>query len=455
MRFHQLLDPDLGCACYVIGDGGQAIVVDPGLDVDRIVRTAADDGLEIVHVIETHTHADHVSGRELLSQRTGASVHLPAGGGAEPAAGAELAPGDELAVGAVRVRALPAPGHRPEHLVFAVSDHSRDAEPWMLLTGDSLLVGDVARPDLAVDPHEGAHALHATLGRLLAVGDGVEVWPGHIGGSLCGGPGLSAKPSSTVGFERRANPALRQADADAFAADLISALPPRPPTVARVVAANRRTRPVEGAVEALDARAAAAALEAGAVLVDGRAADAFDREHRPGSLNLPLPGRSLGTRAGWVLDPADAIVVAAADAAAAAELARRLRAVGFSRVATLQGGSIALLAGTEPAPVARPGLSVAETAALLAGGDGVLIDVRDADEWEAGHVAGSIHVPLGALREADARLPRAPLAVACAGGPRASFAASWLRHRGHDARRVRDGGIGQLLAVSAAPAAAA
>jgi glyoxylase-like metal-dependent hydrolase (beta-lactamase superfamily II)/rhodanese-related sulfurtransferase len=445
MRFHQLLDPDLGCACYVVGDGGEAVVVDPGLDVERILRTAAADGLEITHVVETHVHADHVSGRELLAARTGATVHLPAGGEADPGAGAALHPGDAIAAGAVRLQALPAPGHRPEHLVLAVSDLGRDGDPWLLLTGDSLLIGDVARPDLAVDPHEGAHALHATLRRLLALGDGVEVWPGHVGGSLCGGPGLSPKPSSTVGFERRANPQLREPDAAAFAAGLVAQLPPRPPTVTRVVAANRRVRPAPGAAApVLDGASARATLEAGAVLVDGRDAEAFDAGHVPGSLNLPLTGRSLGTRAGWVLDPAGDVIVAAADEPAAHELARRLRAVGFERVAVVAGGSIAALRG--PAPTAHASLSVDEAAALLAAGAGTLVDVRDDDEWRAAHVPGSLHVPLRALRDGADRLPRVPLAVACASGPRASFAASWLRREGHEARRVRDGGIGHLLA---------
>lgn len=207
MFFQQVLNRDLGCASYLTGDGGEAVVVDPRCDVEPYLEIARQHGLRITHVLDTHDHADHASGRVRLARLTGARPHRPAR--AEHPDPDDLSPGDEVAIGGLRLRALATPGHRPEHLAFAVSDLSRAPEPWLLLSGDSLLVGDLARPDLAVDAHLGAEALHSSLSSLLGLGDHVEVWPAHIGGSLCGGANLSGKTSSTIGFERRHNPLLQ------------------------------------------------------------------------------------------------------------------------------------------------------------------------------------------------------------------------------------------------------
>ena len=175
MIFRQVLNEDLGCASYVLADGGEAIVVDPRWDIAIYHEIAARERVSITHVVDTHDHADHVSGRARLSEATGARSHRPAGTG-ERGPG-DLVAGAELAVGDVRLRALATPGHRPEHLSLAVVDLSRGEEPWLVLTGDSLLVGDLARPDLAVDPEDGARQLRESLRRLLALGDHIELWP--------------------------------------------------------------------------------------------------------------------------------------------------------------------------------------------------------------------------------------------------------------------------------------
>lgn len=462
MIFRQLLDPDLGCACYLLGDGGRGVVVDPGLDVERILAAAEEERLAIELIVETHVHADHVSGRALLVGRTGAAVRLPAGGGYDDGAGEPLRDGETIDFGLLRITAWAAPGHRPEHTVLLVADRSRSDEPWLLLSGDSLLVGDLARPDLAVDPNDGAQALHATLARIGELPDGVELWPGHVGGSLCGGPGLSRKGSSTLGFERRANPLLAVAP-DELAARLIASLPARPPTVEQVVAANRRAAPAGDApLPRLDAAGLAAALAGGATLLDGRDADAFDAAHVRGALSLPLQGNGLGTRAAWVLDPADELVVLADDEPAAEDLARRLRAVGLARVTgVVTADAIAGLAARASAaartaaPTASAALPLAAVAplavdelpALLDAGAITVVDVRDTAEWGGGHLPQGLHLPLQQLRADAATLPAGPLAIVCKSGPRAAFAASWLRARGHDARRVADGGIPDLAGL--------
>jgi len=445
MRFEQLIDPDLGCASYIVGDAGAAIVVDPGLDCERHLAAARRLGLEIRHVVETHVHADHVSGRALLAAATGARLHAPAAAGI---AGADpLADGDELAVGDVRLRALATPGHRPEHTAYAVADVSRSAAPWLLLSGDSLLVGDVARPDLAIDARDGARALHASLRRLLALGDHVELWPGHVGGSLCGGSQLSRKTSSTLGYERRTNPLLAIESVADFSAAALAQLPLRPPTVERVVARNRGASPSGAAAAAplLTPADAAPLLAQGAVLLDARTAVAFDAAHVPGSLSLPLTGEGLGTRAAWALDGDAPLLVLAELEADARELARRLRAVGLDRIAGVLAGGSAAWRAAGLALESAGTLSLAALRARL--GELTLVDVRARDEWDAGHVAGAVFLPAERLRDGAAELVRrAPLVVGCAAGNRAAFAASFLRRAGAERVLRLGGGIPELPA---------
>src|SRR3954451_9687656 len=218
MLFRQLTHDDLGCASYLIGDedAGVAAVVDPRLDIGEYLRLARYLGVSIEHILETHNHADHVSGHGRLAAATGALIHVHELAGAEYEHEA-FSDGWELALGGVLVRALHTPGHRPEHTAFLLVDTARGEEPWAVLTGDSLFVGDIARPDLAVDKEEGARGIFRSLHeRLLPLGDDVEVWPGHLGGSLCGGPGMDMKVSSTIGYEKRHNELLAEQDVDAF-----------------------------------------------------------------------------------------------------------------------------------------------------------------------------------------------------------------------------------------------
>ncbi|HVW47538.1 MAG TPA: rhodanese-like domain-containing protein [Solirubrobacterales bacterium] len=440
MFFHQLLDPDLGCASYVLGCEGRAVVVDPGIDTGRYLDCLAAEDARLETILETHTHADHVSGREALAAATGARIRVPWGEGEEALAASEV-----IEVGAVAIEVIAAAGHRPEHIALAVTDSARGKMPWLLLSGDSLLVGDLARPDLAVDPRDGSHALHETLARLCELGDGVEVWPGHVGGSLCGGPGLSAKTSSTIGFERLANPLVSCADGDQLFRALMEKVPPRPPTVERVVARNAGGPPPPPPLRALGAEEVREALgqRPGTILVDGRAAADFEAAHLPGSVNLPLGGSGLGTRAGWVIDPEAPIVVLADGEDDCADLALRLRAVGIDGILGTVPGGVADLRAAGLRLHSEPSIGPGELARRLDGF--VVVDVRERAEWEEGHVEGSVHLPLHLLRDAD-RLPGAPLAVACMSGARAAFAASWLRRQGHEARRVGPGGIPDLAA---------
>jgi glyoxylase-like metal-dependent hydrolase (beta-lactamase superfamily II) len=234
------------CASYLFGCGSKhrLAVVDPHVElVDRYVETAAAIGSPIVAVLETHVQADHVSGLPELVQRTGARAYLPVNAGVEFRHVA-LDDGDVVELGNTLVRALSTPGHAPAHLAFVVSDRRRETdEPWLVFTGDSLLVGDVGRPDLHAggDPEPLARTLFGSIERLLELPDDVVLYPSHYGGSVCG-RGLSGNPFSTIGFERAHNPALRHADAEAFARALLVDVPPPPAHQAEIVAANRAGR---------------------------------------------------------------------------------------------------------------------------------------------------------------------------------------------------------------------
>ncbi|MFZ0091599.1 MAG: MBL fold metallo-hydrolase [Solirubrobacteraceae bacterium] len=448
MFFRQVLYRDLGCASYVLGDAGEAVVVDPRWDIGEYLEIAGAEQLTIAHVIDTHEHADHVSGRARLAQATGARPYRPRQDRSAPDA---ITAGDEIVVGSVCLTAMATPGHRPEHLTFAVADLSRGTEPWMLLTGDSLLVGDIARPDLAVEAVDGAQALHESLGRLLSLGDHVEVWPAHVGGSLCGGAGLSGKTSSTIGFERRHNPLLAM-DEPRFVNDLTSSLPSRPPNVERIVGINRRAHGPSPVLPApLDALRLRELLVAHANVIDSREPAEFDAGHIAGSVNLPVSSPGVGTRAGWALDPEAPAVIVARDERDVRRMASALHAVGFWQLAG------ACLADPDTwrqhaVPVASAGAWDVEQLADGLRHDSVeLVDVREAREWVCGHVVGSHHVPLNRLGDVEAiALPERgrTTAVACAAGMRAAFAASLLRRAGrHNVVRVSGGGIPDLASL--------
>ena len=254
MYFRQLLNDETACASYLLGckTHSRFAVVDPHIDlVDEYIALADGQGIPIVAVLETHVQADHVSGLPELVARTGATAYLPAGAGVEFDHRA-LDDDDVVRLGNTELRAIATPGHALAHIAYLVTDHTRGEEPWLVLTGDALLVGDAGRPDLhAHGEHsveEMAHSLYRSLTeRLLRLNDHLALYPAHYSGSVCG-RGLSANPSSTIGFERRHNPALQFDSEDAFVAALTSDIPPAPEQQAAIVAANRAGRPLTAGV---------------------------------------------------------------------------------------------------------------------------------------------------------------------------------------------------------------
>jgi hydroxyacylglutathione hydrolase len=430
--FTQFVDDDLGCASYLVGDekAAVAVVVDPAYAIEQYLEEAERRDVRIVRVLETHTHADHVSGHGRLTLEHDLPISIHAAAEVEYPFD-PLVDGEDVEVGDVALRCIHTPGHRPEHCCFAVIDRSRADEPWLLLTGDSLFVGDVARPDLAVEAREGAEGLFHSLRRLLELPDGVEVYPGHVAGSLCG-KSMSSKASTTIGFERRFNAAIAISKLDAFITESAAIGAPKPPNSERIVELNRgpmlgrAADPEEQAVPPQDAQ-----------LLDVRPVAEFMSGHRHGAINIPVGGSSFATKAAFLIDSDRPVCVLASDEAEAERATRGLRSVGVLDIpAFVLGGGDERLA-----PV-----SVDELEALLEEGAEVL-DVREKDERDDGYIAGTRNVPyrlVGALA-GDVPTDR-PVVTVCESGARAAIAASVLAAQGVDAHPVVDGGIGAWLA---------
>jgi hydroxyacylglutathione hydrolase len=442
--FRQIAHEDLGCASYLIGDesAGVAAVVDPRLEIGEYLRLARYLGVSIEHILETHNHADHVSGHGRLAAATGATLHVHAL--AEPDYDHEpFQDGWELALGSVVVRALHTPGHRPEHTAFALIDTARGDEPWAVLTGDSLFVGDIARPDLAVEKEEGARDIFRSLhARLLELGDDVEVWPGHLGGSLCGGPAMDLKVSTTIGFERRHNELLRVSDEDEFVARATSALRPQPPNFKAIVAINRGPlvqRTVDAhpltprQIQTLDAP-----------VIDVRTSLQFDGAHVPGAICNTILQSGFGTRLAWIAGPHQEIVLVGRDDADALDAAGLAAAVGLRDIAGyLAGGMTSWREERRPVASVRR-MTVPELHEAWEDGQRPqVLDVRERSEWDAGRIPGSVFVPYHDIRGVPEDIdPAKPVAVLCGSGQRSAVGASLLmRHGADDVIHVVDGGV--------------
>lgn len=439
MIFRQLLNEPIAAASYLLGcaAAGEAAVVDPSLPAEQYALLAADRGLRIVAVLETHLHADYISTGRALAALAGARLVLPRRAEAR-FDHVPLDDGETLHVGNLALTALATPGHTPEHTAYLVADTPRAARPWFALTGDCLFVGDVGRADLVDLPDSGPAPLYASIfERLLALPDDVEVFPGHYGGSACGGKAMSGKVSSTIGFERRFNHALQAPDRAAFAA-LVSGTPRA--AVADVLR-NRHTnqgllplpdgygRPPAGVLPALGPAELAAAVAAGVTPLDTRPRDAFLAGHLAGALAAPYGRDALAGRAAALTAPGEAVVVLGENAAVAAAAAEQLAAAGRNPVAGYLAARPEALAGLPARSLPR--LDVDGLAGIVAAGDALVLDVRDPYEWAKGVIPGALLVCHGALRERLGELPRGrPVVVVCESGTRATLAASLLLRRG-------------------------
>jgi glyoxylase-like metal-dependent hydrolase (beta-lactamase superfamily II)/rhodanese-related sulfurtransferase len=465
MILRQLYLQCLAQASYLIGDerSGQAAVVDPRRDVDEILAEARRLGLEIRHVLLTHFHADFVAGHLELARRTGARIAL----GARARAEYDFRPlreGERIELGDVRLEILETPGHTPESISILVFDLARDREkPQAVLTGDTLFVGDVGRPDLlasvGVTARELAGELYRSLHRkLLALPDETVVWPAHGAGSMCG-KNLGKETSTTIGEQRRSNYALQPMDEETFVRLVTTDQPEAPGYFGHDARLNREERPV--LEESLARELVALPLERvlalqarGARVLDVREAGEFAAAHLPGSVNVGLSGR-FATWAGTVLGPEEPLVVVAPPGKER-EAVMRLGRIGFERVeGYLEDGMQALV--SRPELVERTvRIAPAELARRLAGPDApTVIDVRTPGEWSEGHVAGSLNVPLNELGHRLDELPEGSLAVVCRSGYRSSLAASLIAATGRKALFDVAGGMEAWTAAELATSAPA
>jgi hydroxyacylglutathione hydrolase len=433
MIFQQILNEEAGCLSYLIGCGqvGQAAVVDPARDrVDEYVALARRKGLAITEIVDTHVHADHVSGNQALAEKTGARILL------HPAAEAAfrttpIEDAQEIVVGNIGLRVLHTPGHTPDSVCLVVTDRSRGDEPWFVLTGDTLFIGDVGRPDFGGE--RAAATLYRSLtSRLLALPDSVEVYPAHGAGSSCG-RAMSSKTASTIGFERRFNLALRAATEDEFVRALMTGRPPKPPNFDRIIARNRaRALPLTGEPRALSANQAREAIDKGAVVVDVRTAEEFGAGHIPGAINVWVDGPQFANRVGMFVAGDRPLVLVAAGPTDLAHAVQALGRVGLDDVTGhLQWGMGDWK--NQGLPVAEvPQISVHDLATMKEERpELVVVDVREPFEWDEGHIDGAQHVPLGEIVRRRAELPPGrPIAVVCAGGLRSSLAISALAREG-------------------------
>lgn len=451
MLFKQITHDDLGCASYLIGDerAGVAAVVDPRFEIDEYLELARYHGVNIEHVLETHNHADHVSGHGRLVAATGARIHIHRHAAPEYAH-EPFDDGWELGLGSLTVRALHTPGHRPEHTAFLLIDTSRGTEPWAVLSGDSLFVGDVARTDLAIEKSAGAAQIFASVQtKLLTLPDHCELWPAHLGGSMCGGAGMDMKICSTIGFEKRHNPALAIADEQEFVAEALAKLGPQPPNFQHIVALNRGalvTTGVEAA--ALYPHQVELKREEGALLVDVRTDLQFDDVHIHGSVCIPSFTPGFGSKLAWIANPDQEIVFIGRDDADGRRAARLALAVGVRNIAGLLAGGMTNWRQERHPADHTERVAAADLTGWLAQEPNLqLLDVRERHEWQAGHVPGALFTPWHDIKQIpDGVDPTRPIAVVCAGGMRAATAASLLKlHGARDVVHVVDGGVETLL----------
>ena len=402
--------------------------------------------MRITHVLETHVHADFVSGSAELKARLGGTpqIHSSGMGGTEwtpPYADFVVKDGDEVRVGSVRLKALHTPGHTPEHLTWALYDDSRSAEvPWLLFTGDFLFVGDVGRPDLLGEAarKELAHQLYQSVfGKLPPLPDYTEVFPGHGAGSLCG-KAIGSRRSSTVGYERRFNPALREMPEAQWTDALLKGMPLAPPYFRRMKKVNAEGPRLLGhnlpGQHRFTAKEIHERLCEHCMVVDVRPKEAFAAAHVPGSINIPL-GQNLPSWAGWVLPYDKHLVVVPGSESEMPEVVTHLIRVGLDDVqGYMEDGMDAW--ENHGFPIAKlEAVSVHELADRLKSGAGrrpFVLDVRTETEWNGGHIDGALHVHGGVLKDRYAEVPKdRPVAVVCGTGYRGSIAASFLKSQGY------------------------
>jgi len=443
--FQRFSDEGLAQTSFLIGCDrtGQAMVVDPRRDIDAYTTLASQRGLKLTHAIETHTHADFVSGARELAACGAVAIVGPGADTAFPTQ--EVSHRQELRVGDIVLTFLHTPGHTPEHISIVVRE---PAAPVRVLTGDTLFVGAVGRPDLLGEDQMKTLAgqlFTSLFDVLLELDDDVEVHPGHGAGSLCGA-GIGKAPHSTIGGERAHNPLLQLGERDAFIAAVLGDLPDTPPYFPRMKKVNRQGPPVLALANGvtppapLDAGQVAALIDAGAIVLDLRSAEAFGADHVRGALSLTF-GPRVGYWAGWIVAPGRQLLLVVDDPRDAEEALRQLLRVGFDDVAGYLVGGIDAWRGSDRDLQRLEVISARTLRERVRRREAVtIVDVRTPREYRSGHVDGAVNIAVSEIAaRADELRGRGPVATICESGLRSSLAASLLQAAGVDAINVSDG----------------
>ncbi len=439
MYFEQFYLGCLAHASYMMASEGEAIVVDPQRDVEIYLKAAEANQVSIRHIFETHLHADFVSGHRELASRTGAKIYIGAQAGATfPHIAVE--DGFQLRVGKMRITALETPGHTPESICLVIADEEKSADsssvkPWAVLTGDTLFLGDVGRPDLSrrYTPAQLAGMLYDSLhNKILRLQDDVLVYPAHGAGSLCG-RNMRAEKVSTIGMERLTNYALQIKSREEFIEQLTCNLPARPEYFVQDAEINRAGAAALSDLPALSPLEPAelkTLLAEGAIALDVRPGEAFAAGHVPGSVNIALSGQ-FASWAGALLGLDSRPVLIAESEDAMAEARMRLARIGLEDArGYLKGGVNAWKKAGLPL-IELPQITVEALSQRLQGTGMQVLDVRREPEWDAGHIAGASWWPLDNFKVAPPEIDRnIPIAVHCKGGYRSMIACSLLQRAG-------------------------
>ena len=435
MYFEQIYLGCLAHASYLLGSNGVGVVVDPRRDVDVYFEAAEKHGLKIEHIFETHLHADFVSGHRELARRSGAQIYIGARAGARFAHIA-IHDGFELSFGDCRIRALETPGHTPESVCLLVFDPGKQPQPWAALTGDTLFIGDVGRPDLSPthSPQQLAAMLYDSLHqKLLTLPDAVTVYPAHGAGSLCG-RSMRAESFSTIGTEKLTNPMLQIASREEFVRELTSHLITRPDYFTQDAEINRSGAPGLDELPPLPALSSAefnSLRNSEVVVVDVRPSSDYAAGHVPGAINIGLGGQ-FATWAAIVLGLHTPVILVANSPEQAAEARMRLARVGIEEVAGYLADGIEGWKRTGHSPAVMTQITARELRSALRRGLQV-VDVRREPEWEAGHIEGATWAPLDDFRRGLPELDRqSRIAVHCKGGYRSAIACSLLMRAGFE-----------------------
>lgn len=434
MYFEQFYLGCLAHASYLLASQGEAVVVDPQRDVDIYLKAAEEHGAQIRHIFETHLHADFVSGHKELAARTGAKIYI----GARAGAGfphVDVQDSFELRVGKMVIKALDTPGHTPESICLVIVDEEKSSQPWAALTGDTLFIGDVGRPDLSKThtPAELAGMLYDSLhNKLLALTDDVLVYPAHGAGSLCG-RNMRAERSSTIGIERLTNYALQIKSRAEFIRQLTTNLPTRPEYFLQDAEINRQGASALsdiGEVRAIPAAELKTMLDEEAVALDVRPGDQFAQAHVPGSINIALSGQ-FASWAGTVLGLSTRPVLIAENPEQLSEARLRLARVGIENVAGYLQGGVAAWKHAGFALAEVPQITVQDLRNLLQAHASQVLDVRREPEWNAAHIEHAAWWPLDNFKISPPEIDRdRPVAVHCKGGYRSMIACSLLQRAG-------------------------